>query len=147
VGLKEDLLKIEAKLNKDIDDVLQTRVADGAKKAITASAQKNVYDAYSPVFWSRRMWNGGLLDERQISVHVANGELTLTDDAPWQHLKGGFYPKERLADMIAEGNPRFFFGDAGPRPFHEAAEKAFSKSGDFERTLASGLAVKGYKTR
>lgn len=59
--------------------------------------------------------------------------LTVTDDAPWQQLWGGAVPGERLAEAIASGDPRYNMGQAGPRPFHQAAEQNFVASGEFDR--------------
>lgn len=133
-------------LEAEIEDALRVEVADAVREAIVKSAKENVYDAYSPQFLSRRNGVGGILDKNSITIKVNGTELTATDDPTWQHLWGGNYPDERLAEAIAGGERRFNMHNAGPRPFHEKAKEELLSSGAIEDALRRGLARQGIDT-
>lgn len=140
-----DLAAFMAKLDAAIDSTMQSEVAEGAKKALRAAAYSEVYGAYSPEFFSRRMDAGGLSDVGQMETSYGGKTLTVQDMAFWQQLYGGSAPGGRLAEAIASGDSRYHFHKAGPRPFHEEAEQQFAASGEFERLLAAGLRAAGFK--
>lgn len=140
-----DLAAFMAKLDAAIDSAMQSEVAEGAKKALRAAAYSEVYGAYSPEFFSRRMDAGGLSDVGQMETSYGGKTLTVQDMASWQQLYGGSAPGGRLAEAIASGDSRYHFHKAGPRPFHEEAEQQFAASGEFERLLAAGLRAAGFK--
>ena len=87
---------------------------------------------------------GGIADPGNMTVNYGGMTLTITDDAPWQQLWGGTVPGERLAEAIASGDSRYNMGKAGPRPFHQEAERQFAGSGEFDRLLAQGLRAHGF---
>ena len=140
-----DLAAFMAKLDAAIDSTMQSEVAEGAKKALRAAAYSEVYGAYSPEFFSRRMDAGGLSDVGQMETSYGGKTLTVQDMASWQQLYGGSTPGGRLAEAIASGDSRYHFHKAGPRPFHEEAEQQFAASGEFGRLLAAGLRAAGFK--
>lgn len=140
-----DLAAFMAKLDAAIDSTMQSEVAEGAKKALIAAAYSEVYGAYSPEFFSRRMDAGGLSDVGQMETSYGGKTLTVQDMASWQQLYGGSAPGGRLAEAIASGDSRYHFHKAGPRPFHEEAEQQFAASGEFGRLLAAGLRAAGFK--
>ena len=140
-----DLAAFMAKLDAAIDSTMQSEVAEGAKKALRAAAYSEVYGAYSPEFFSRRMDAGGLSDVGQMETSYGGKTLTVQDMASWQQLYGGSTPGGRLAEAIASGDSRYHFHKAGPRPFHEEAEQQFAGSGEFGRLLAAGLRAAGFK--
>lgn len=140
-----DLAAFIAKLDAAIDSTMQSEVAEGAKKALRAAAYSEVYGAYSPEFFSRRMDAGGLSDVGQMETSYGGKTLTVQDMASWQQLYGGSAPGGRLAEAIASGDSRYHFHKAGPRPFHEEAEQQFAASGEFGRLLAAGLRAAGFK--
>lgn len=146
MGLSADLAAFEARLDLAIEDALRNEVSEVIKNYIVDSAYDNVYEAYTPEFWSRRYGNGGLLDKKSIEVLVSGRELIAQDNPKWQQLWGGDIPTEALVDAITEGNPRFNMGKAGPRPFHEAAKDATIDSGEVGRALLRGLERQGFKT-
>lgn len=147
MGIAADIAMFKAKLNLAIDDTMQGPVLDGAKKQLRASVYSEVYAAYSPEFYSRRMDGGGLADMSLMAHVYSDKTLMITDEAPWQQLYGGARPGEFLAEAIARGDSRYYFHRAGGRPFHEEAEKEFAASGEFERLLASGLRAHGFVVR
>lgn len=140
-----DLAAFMAKLDAAIDSTMQSEVAEGAKKALRAAAYSEVYGAYSPEFFSRRMDAGGLSDVGQMETSYGGKTLTVQDMASWQQLYGGSAPGGRLSEAIASGDSRYHFHKAGPRPFHEEAEQQFAASGEFGRLLAAGLRAAGFK--
>lgn len=143
----KDLAAFSAKLDAAIDAAMQGTVADGAKEALQEAAYQQVYDTYTPEFMSRRGSGGGIADPGNMTVNYGGKTLTITDDAPWQQLWGGPTPGEKLAEGIASGSSRYNMGAAGPRPFHEEAEKQFAGSGEFERRLAQGLRAFGFSVK
>lgn len=80
----KSIKELEIYLQKQIDEALQNEVAEVAKEEIVESANKNVYGAYKPVQYIRRISNQGLSDkENMSSVLVKSGELIVSDDAPF----------------------------------------------------------------
>ena len=143
MGESVNIADFLAKLDAAIDQVMQTEVADGAKEALQEAVERNVYGAYAPTFLSRRKAAGGLADTGNMTVQYGGKVLTITDDAPWQQLWGGKVPGERLAEAIAAGSSRYNFHKAGPRPFHEEAERSYA-SGRLGADLISGLRARGF---
>lgn len=141
-----DFAAFIAKLDAAIDSTMQSEVAEGAKKALRAAAYSEVYGAYSPEFFSRRMDAGGLSDVGQMEItDYSDKTLTIQDMAGWQNKFGGSAPGTRLAEAIASGSAAYHFHKAGPRPFHEEAEQQFAASGEFGSLLAAGLRAAGFK--
>lgn len=140
-----DLAAFMAKLDAAIDSTMQNEVAKGAKEALREAAYSEVYGAYTPIFFNRRMDAGGLSDVGQMETSYGGKTLTVQDMASWQQLYGGSAPGTRLAEAIASGSAAYHFHKAGPRPFHEEAEQQFAASGEFERLLAAGLRAAGFK--
>lgn len=140
-----DLAAFMAKLDAAIDSTMQSEVAEGAKKALRDAAYSEVYGAYTPIFFNRRMDAGGLSDVGQMETSYGGKTLTVQDMASWQQLYGGSAPGTRLAEAIASGSAAYHFHKAGPRPFHEEAEQQFAASGEFGRLLAAGLRAAGFK--
>lgn len=140
-----DLAAFMAKLDAAIDSTMQNEVAKGAKEALRDAVYSEVYGAYTPIFFNRRMDAGGLSDVGQMETSYGGKTLTVQDMASWQQLYGGSAPGTRLAEAIASGSAAYHFHKAGPRPFHEEAEQQFAASGEFERLLAAGLRAAGFK--
>ena len=140
-----DLAAFMAKLDAAIDSAMQNEVAKGAKEALRDAAYGEVYGAYTPIFFNRRMDAGGLSAVGQMETSYGGKTLTVRDRASWQQLYGGSAPGTRLAEAIASGSAAYHFHKAGPRPFHEEAEQQFAASGEFGRLLAAGLRAAGFK--
>ena len=147
MALTGDLALFEARLDAAIDAAMQAEIADGAKEALQRAAGTEVYDAYAPEFYSRRGAAGGIADTANMTASYVDKTLTITDDAPWQQLWGGSVPTGKLAEAIAAGDSRYNMGNAGPRPFHQEAEREFSQSGEFARLLAQGLRMRGFDVK
>ena len=139
-------------IDKAIEDALNNEVADVVKEAIVNTARTNVYDAYpNPRYLDRRDGAGGILDKESIAIEVRNETLTAKDTSPgvrgdkgWQQRLGGAVPSGRLAEAIASGDDRYNMGRAGPRPFHEDAERRVISDGSAADALKRGLERQGY---
>lgn len=136
----------EAALAPFIESALEIEVADAFKEWISRSAYMNVYFSYTPKFYSRRYRDGGMADVSNMDAHASGNSLTVTDNAGWQQLYGGARPGQSLASALEEGNPRYHFGNAGPRPFYDEAKSMFIGSGEAEAALRAGLARQGIDT-
>lgn len=142
MGITADIAAFSAKLDAAIDSAMQGPVLDGAKEAIQKAAFAYVYNAYQPKFYSRRMSGGGLASEDNLFGAYGDKELTIYNETPWQHLYGGAYPGEDLAEAIASGSARYHFQNAGARSFMPEAERDFGP--EFERIIAGALAGAGF---
>lgn len=142
MGIAADIAAFSAKLDAAIDSAMRGPVLDEAKKQIQDTARTNVYSAYHPQFYSRRMMSGGLMDEGNMPNNYADKTLVIRNETPWQQLKGGATPGEQLAEAIAAGSSRYNFGKAGPRSFMPEAEQEFGTT--FERLIAEALAAHGF---
>lgn len=133
-----------AALDAAVDGAMQNEVSDGAKEALQDMAYENVYN-YQPVeLVSRRGASGGIADIGNMEDSYGGGTLTIEDMATWQQLYGGAVPGERLAEALASGSRSYNFHLAGPRPFHEEAERLYASSGQFESDFWAGLIARGF---
>lgn len=119
-------------------------VQKGAKKAIKESVENNVYNAYTPKFISRRgdsmMLGGGIMSEDNIMAYATGNGFTVTmqDLATWQHLYGGAYPDNELAEVVENDG---LYG-APPRPFMQKAEESYEDN--FGNDLVKDMELKGF---
>lgn len=141
MSIEADIAMFLARLDEAIDSAMQGPVLDGAKRQIQDTARSNVY-SYQPIFYSRRMMSGGLMDEGNMQGDYGDKTLIIKDTAGWQQLYGGAYPGEELAEAIATGSPQYHFDKAGARSFMPEAEQAFAP--EFERILGSALRAAGF---
>lgn len=144
-AISQSAVMDEAALAPFIESAMEIEVADAFKEFISRAAYLNVY-SYTPKFFSRRYWDGGISDVSNMDAHAAGNSLTVTDNAGWQQLYGGARPGQSLASALEEGNPRYHFGNAGPRPFYDEAKSMFIGSGEAEAALRAGLARQGIDT-
>lgn len=142
MSLAGDIAAFVAKLDAAIDTAMQGPVLNGAKEQIQETARANVYSAYHPAFYSRRMMSGGLMDQGNMKHDYGDKTLTIRDEAGWQQLYGGREPGEMLAEAIASGSSRYHFHRAGPRSFMPEAEQAFGPK--FETLLGGALRAAGF---
>lgn len=143
MSLAGDIAAFSAKLDAAIDTAMQGPVLQGAKDQIQDTARTNVYSAYQPAFYSRRMMGGGLMDQGNMKHDYRDKTLTIRNETDWQHLYGGRKPGERLAEAIAKGSRSYHFHWAGPRSFMPEAEQAFGPK--FESLLGGALRASGFK--
>lgn len=122
------------RLDKAIDNALANEVADEVRKTIVLSAMEVVY-SYKPAFDSRRMEQGGLIDDDNMIATVSNHTLivenvTRAQDNQWA----------KLTPIVEEGQEGWNM--PYPRPFMEVAEKTLAL-GWAENALRRGLARQG----
>lgn len=141
MSISADIAAFSAKLDAAIDGAMQGPVLDGAKKQIQETAMDRVY-SYQPQFYSRRMTGGGLIAEGNLLGAYGDKELTIYNTAGWQHLYGGAYPGEELAEAIAAGSAAYHFDSAGARSFMPEAEEEFKP--EFERLIGDALRGAGF---
>jgi hypothetical protein len=141
MSIEADIAMFLARLDEAIDSAMQGPVLDGAKRQIQDTARSNVY-SYQPIFYSRRMMSGGLMDEGNMKDSYGDKTLLIQNMTGWQHLYGGAYPGEMLAEAIANGDAAYHFDKAGARSFMPEAEQAFAP--EFERILGSALRAAGF---
>lgn len=148
MGLAQDIAAFEARLNNAIHFVMQADVAEATKQAISDAVESEVYQGYEPEFYSRRNGIGGLKDPAFMSQSYDAQTMTLevSDTAPWQQLYGGRVPESYLAEAVESGDARFHMDKAGPRKFHEAAQRTMD-NGEFEKTLNAGLIAHGFDAK
>ena len=154
-----DVISKYGSLDLAIQSALDVEVREVVKAAVAEAALQEVYEAYTPQFFSRRdpIYGGGeahmqgkighgITDPESVTIHVSGNELTAEDNADWQHLWKGQKPSGRLAEAIATGDPRYHMDKAGPRPFHDRAKELAIESGAVERALRQGLKRQGIDT-
>lgn len=115
-------------------------VCNGVEDELTKQAQQRVYDAYEPKFESRYGDFGGIMDKGYMieNYDPSTKTLTIRQNTPWQHLRGGAYPMANLNDVIEH---KGIYG-AQPRPYIEEAEQSYA-SQQFEIDLSVALADLG----
>lgn len=143
-------------LDKAIERAMQnsdSRVQINAKKTITETAEKRVYNTYTPRFMSRRHGDGGILDpasyrsERYsdnaiITKNAGKGfTLHIYADAEWQQLFGG-NPSDNIDSLTTAIEENGIY-HAPRRPFMSAAEEEYG-SKRFGKDLVDELESDGF---
>ena len=154
-----DVIRKYASLEAAIESALDVEVREVVKAAVSEAALREVYESYTPEFFSRRdptqgggvaqeqgMIGHGITDPDSVTITVRGNELVAEDNAGWQQLWGGPVPSGRLAEAIATGDPRYNMGKAGPRPFHDKAKQIAIESGAVEKALRQVLKRQGIDT-
>lgn len=139
--LLDEFNKWRERLEMDMDNVLETDVADTLTEHVLESVQENVYDAYDPKEYIRRKQNGGLLDRANYHATAFDNVLALTNDTRDNH-----YSREEdrdIVDVVESGNGYDFFSP-GPRPFMETALQKGITDGSLEESLYLGMKKRGY---
>lgn len=143
MGISADLALFRAKLNTAIDRAMESYVASAAVLKIADAVQSEVYDAYDPVMYQRRMGNGGLSDispENIVSEYDAGTKTLILRDMNRDDVTGRL-----VAPVVESGMGYQFKVDVGPRPFHKVAEENMIADGDFEEALEFGLKSQGFQ--
>ncbi len=126
-------------IEKDVTDVLQHEVADTAKSHMQEAIQADVYNAYDPEYYTRRLSNNGLLDEDNIEATVSGDTLTVRDVAPLDNARKDW----DLDDIIVHGYGTQPF----PRDYVSSTEERLLKTNDHTEALKQGLEKKGYNVK
>ena len=90
----------------------------------------------------------GAIDET-MQTTVAEGAKKALEEAAYTEVYDAYSTEFLSRRGSAGGNPhpRYNMGKAGPRPFHQEAERQFAGSGEFERLLAQGLRAHGFAVK
>ncbi len=127
---------IKPSLNRAIEDALKNEVSKVALSAIEDSAQQRIYNAYSPVFLSRRF---SFTSDDGYEWSADGNTLTITATSKLQNLYGGDHAED-LGDIVAEGWENFNMPFA--RPWMD--EGIQEKMPDIEKALKVGLERNGF---
>ena len=142
--LDEEAAILFAKIDGAIASIMETEMTDEVKQTIRDHANEDVY-SYIPKFENRRRDKGGIADPKNMKAQYEAPTMTLTvsEEAPFQHLWGGEYPDyTTLGEVIESGNKAFYMGRAGKRPFVENAEIDMNR-GAAEKIMETGLKRRG----
>lgn len=126
-------------IQNDITDVLKNEVADTAKSHMLETIQADVYDAYDPEHYTRRLSNNGLLDEDNIETVVTDNTLTVRDVAPLDNARKDW----DLDDIIIHGYGTQPF----PRDYVSSTTERLLKTNDHTEAMKQGLQGKGYNVK
>lgn len=132
----KDLLK---HIENDVQDVLKNEVAETVKDDLSISIHNDVYAAYSPEHYKRRMVNGGFSDRSNLEATVYDGVLKVRDVAPLDNGRTDY----ALDDIIVHGYGNQPFA----RDFYSRAEERLIDTKDHVEAMKEGLQEKGYKIK
>lgn len=131
-----DLMKY---IENDVQDVLEHEVAETVKDDLLVSIHNDVYAAYSPEHYKRRMIDGGFSDRSNLKATVYDGVLKVRDVTPLDNGRTDY----ALDDIIIHGY--------GNQPF---ARDYISRTGerlrdtkDHVEAMKKGLKEKGYNVK
>lgn len=131
-----DLMK---HIENDVQDVLENEVAETVKDDLSISIHNDVYAAYSPEYYLRRMENGGLSDRGNLKATVYDGVLKVKDVAPLDNGRKDW----KLDDIIVHGYGNQPFA----RNFYSRTEERLRDTKDHVEAMKQGLQEKGYKIK
>lgn len=126
-------------IEKDIQGVLETDVAEEVRNNMQDSIDENVYDVYTPEYYQRRMENGGLADKDNMEATISGNVLTVRDVAP---LDNGRTDHE-LDRIIVEGLGKQPF----PRDFYGGTAERLEDNGEHIKAMKDGLRKRGYTVK
>lgn len=144
MGISADLAMFRAKLNAAVDWAMQGYVAAAAEKTLQDAIQSEVYDAYTPKVYERRMYDGGLIDMSRDNLeenYDAAEKLLTVRNINRDDFTG------RLVAPVVESGIGYTFVDIGPRPFHKVAEQRMISDGTFDEAMQAALTARGFIVR
>jgi len=148
-SLQDQILRIHAKIQKQVNDSLQKEVASHVKDKISNHVQSDVYSAYpNPIEYTRRnLQNGSLGDIKQMESNLINdGVLEVKDNADFNHdfasIHGG-YGDIDLSKSLAY-NIEYGYGSMSqpwnePRDFINETKKDIKSSNSHVEVLKGAL--------
>ncbi len=118
-------------LETQIQDVMEHEVADTAKEIVRDAVQEDVYDVFTPKFYTRRMENGGMSDMDNYSVEEIKNGIAIRNNTPLDNGRD----TPRLDEIVVYGKGRMPF----PRDFYSGAFGMLERSKAHISALKSGL--------
>lgn len=130
------------RIESDIQDTLREEVADCVKDEMEFEIQMNVYNAYSPLYYKRREYNGGLIAKENMDSKVDGNTLTVKDIAPLNKSdssNSNWEPDE----IIVNG-----YGNMpAPRDFYGGTKEQLEEHGYHTEALKKGMRKRGYDVK
>lgn len=132
----ESLLK---HIEKQVNDTMKNEVADAVKDNMAEAVQTSVYDAFSPMYYKRRMQNGGLIDKDNMEVTEIQNGISVRDVAPLDNGRRDFSLDEIIVN--GWGNQPF------ERDFYAETEDRLSENNEHIEALKQGLKKRGINVK
>ena len=126
-------------IEKDMQKVLKNEVAETVKENMKAAIDENVYNAYTPEYYHRRMENGGLADKDNMEATISGNVLMVRDVAPLDNGRTDY----ELDRIIVEGLGKQPF----PRDFYGGTAERLEDNGDHIKAMKDGLRKRGYTVK
>lgn len=126
-------------IENDMQNTLENEVAETVEDDMLISIHNDVYGAYSPEYYKRRMENGGLSDRNNLETSVHDGVLKVRDVAPLDNGRTDY----ALDEIIVKGWGKQPF----PRNFYNRTEERLRDNGDHVEAMKDGLRKRGYKVK
>lgn len=124
-------------IEKQVQDTMVNEVADAVKDNMAEAVQTSVYDAYSPMYYKRRMQNGGLIDKDNMEVTETPDGIIVRDVAPLDNGRRDF----SLDEIIVNGLGKQPFS----RDFYSQCKENLEQNNDHVEALKQGLKKRGIK--
>lgn len=133
----KNLNELFSKLEQDVNEILNEEVAEAVKEELSESVQTAVYDVYSPLYYKRREYTGGLIDQRNMKHTVENNTLTVTNETP---LDNGMNYPYSLTEIVVNG----YGNQPAPRDFIEDCKERLKENKSHIKAFEKGMKKKGY---
>lgn len=126
-------------IEKQVQDTMENEVADAVKDNMAEAVQTSVYDAYNPMYYKRRMQNGGLIDKDNMEVTEIPNGIVVRDVAPLDNgrIRSDFSLDEIIVNGL--GNQPF------ERDFYAETKEKLSENNNHVEALKQGLKKRGFK--
>ncbi len=128
-------------IQKQVNDTMKNEVADAVKDNMAEAVQTSVYDAYSPMYYKRRMQNGGLIDKDNMEVTEIPNGISVRDVAPLDNgrIRSDFSLDEIIVNGL--GNQPF------SRDMYAETEDRLSNNNEHIEALKQGLKKRGINVK
>lgn len=147
----KDLLNSKI-LTDAIEDSLAEEVADIVCDIQLEHIQTDVYNAYSPVIYSRRGDEGGLGDRSNIDVLVSDKELVIENNTSKDERYGINPTDKSLTEIIVTGDGYMFTGKGDgaylqPRDFIGNTKEDLRQNKQHIKAMKKGLKRNGMNVK
>lgn len=128
-------------IEKQVQDTMVNEVADAVKDNMAEAVQTNVYDVYTPMYYKRRMQNGGLIDKDNMEVTEIPNGIYVRDVAPLDNgrIRSDFSLDEIIVNGL--GNQPF------SRDMYAETEDRLSNNNEHIEALKQGLKKRGINVK
>lgn len=126
-------------IEKQVQDTMKNEVADAVKNNMAEAVQTSVYNAYNPMYYKRRMQNGGLIDKDNMEVTEIPNGIVVRDVAPLDNGRRDFSLDEIIVN--GWGNQPF------ERDFYAETEDRLLGNNEHIESLKQGLKKRGINVK